>query len=56
LNRKKVEVRIANFGSDLLPLGADIFTSDVAAKLCCANSEANLVLLCQRLIDAASNK
>ena len=49
----KLEICTSHFGRDLLFLCANIFFRDLAPKFGSANSQADLVLLCQWLIDAA---
>ena len=53
LGRDEIEVCIADFGSDLLAFSTHIFPSDITSQFRQVNSETDLVLLRQRLIDAA---
>src|SRR5271166_5183761 len=50
------EIGTSHFGRDLLFLCANVFFRDLTPKFCRANSQSDLVLLCQRLIDAAIQK
>ena len=51
----ELEISIPHFGCDFLALSTNIFTSDLASQLGCADSEADLVLLGEWLVCVASN-